>query len=50
MRIGPKVLGNTGVNKAIGHHTPLGVVAAITPWRFPLILPISKLRPTRKSG
>lgn len=50
MRIEPKVLRDTGANKVIEHRTPLGVVAAITPWNFPLILLMNKLGPALISG
>lgn len=33
----------------IEHRTPLGVVAAITPWNFPLIL-VMKLGPALVTG
>jgi acyl-CoA reductase-like NAD-dependent aldehyde dehydrogenase len=49
-RIGPKVLRDAGGNKVIEHRVPLGVVAAITPWNFPLVLLIQKLGPALISG
>src|SRR5688572_546804 len=32
------------------HHAPLGVVAAITPWNFPLMLGINKVAPALLAG
>jgi len=50
MRIEPKILRDEGGNRVIEHRTPLGVVAAITPWNFPLILLMNKLGPALISG
>lgn len=50
MRLEPKVLRDTGGNKVIEHRTPLGVVAAITPWNFPVILMMNKLGPALLAG
>jgi len=50
MRIEPKVLRDEGGNRVIEHRTPLGVVAAITPWNFPLILLMNKLGPALVTG
>ncbi|TKD53033.1 aldehyde dehydrogenase family protein [Sphingomonas baiyangensis] len=50
MRIEPKTLRDEGGNKVIEHRTPLGVVAAITPWNFPVILVMNKLGPALVTG
>ncbi|MEC3948050.1 aldehyde dehydrogenase family protein [Sphingobium sp. HWE2-09] len=50
MRVEPKVLKDEGGNKVIEHRTPLGVVASITPWNFPLILLMNKLGPALMTG
>lgn len=50
MRIEPKTLRNDAGNKVIEHRTPLGVVAAITPWNFPLVLLMNKLGPALVTG
>nr|WP_221773517.1 aldehyde dehydrogenase family protein [Novosphingobium piscinae] len=50
MRIKPETLREEGGNRVIEHRTPLGVVAAITPWNFPLILLMNKLGPALVTG
>jgi len=50
MRIEPQTLKDEGGNKVIEHRTPLGVVAAITPWNFPVILLMNKLGPALVTG
>ena len=50
MRVEPKTLKDEGGNKVIEHRTPLGVVASITPWNFPLILLMNKLGPALVTG
>jgi acyl-CoA reductase-like NAD-dependent aldehyde dehydrogenase len=50
MRVEPKVLRDEGGNKVVEHRTPLGVVASITPWNFPLILLMNKLGPALVTG
>lgn len=50
MRLEPRVLRDDGVNRVIEHRTPLGVVAAITPWNFPLILLVNKVGPALVAG
>ncbi|NWK94508.1 aldehyde dehydrogenase [Sphingobium lactosutens] len=50
MRIEPKTLKDEGGNRVIEHRTPLGVVASITPWNFPLILLMNKLGPALVTG
>lgn len=50
MRPEKKVLRDEGGNKVIEHRTPLGVVAAITPWNFPIILAANKIGPALVTG
>ena len=50
MRIDPKTLRDDNGNTVIEHRTPLGVVAAITPWNFPVILLANKLGPALITG
>jgi len=38
MDLPPKVLKEGEGSRIVQHHVPLGVVAAITPWNFPVIL------------
>lgn len=49
-RLEPKVLRDSGGNRVVEHRRPLGVVAAITPWNFPLILLMNKLGPALIAG
>jgi len=50
MRLAPRTLKDDGGNIVIEHRTPLGVVASITPWNFPLILLMNKLGPALVTG
>ena len=50
MRLEPKTLRDEGGNTVIEHRTPLGVVAAITPWNFPIILVMNKMGPALLTG
>jgi acyl-CoA reductase-like NAD-dependent aldehyde dehydrogenase len=50
MRIEPRILRDEGGNRVTEHRTPLGVVAAITPWNFPLILLVNKVGPALVAG
>ncbi|MEO8722081.1 MAG: aldehyde dehydrogenase family protein [Sphingobium sp.] len=50
MRLTPNVLRDTPENRVVEHRRPLGVVAAITPWNFPLILLANKLGPALLTG
>lgn len=50
MRIAPKTLRDESGNTVIEHRTPLGVIAAITPWNFPVILLMNKLAPALLTG
>src|SRR5262245_61715400 len=45
-----KVLKDDASGRIIQQRTPLGVVAAITPWNFPLILLMTKLAPALLAG
>ena len=45
-----KVLRDDADSKIVLQHTPLGVVAAITPWNFPLILLAIKVGPGLLAG
>ena len=50
MRIDPTTIRDENGNTVIEHRTPLGVVAAITPWNFPVILFANKLGPALITG
>lgn len=50
MRPETKVLRDEGGNRVVEHRTPLGVVAAITPWNFPMILAANKIGPALVAG
>jgi len=50
MRIEARTLRDEGGNMVIEHRTPLGVVAAIMPWNFPVILLMNKLGPALLAG
>lgn len=50
MRIEPRTLPGRPGQTVIEHRTPLGVVAAITPWNFPVILVMNKLGPALVTG
>lgn len=50
MRPGHRVIYQDATRKVIEHRTPLGVVAAITPWNFPLILLMAKVAPALVAG
>lgn len=49
-RIEDKVMRSDSGNRVIEHRTALGVVAAITPWNFPLVLLMNKLGPALICG
>lgn len=49
-RLEPKVLRETDSVRIIEHRTPLGVVAAITPWNFPFLMLTQKLGPALIAG
>lgn len=48
--LSPKVLRDDGGSLITEVRTPLGVVAAITPWNFPLALLMNKLAPALLAG
>ncbi|AIT82145.1 aldehyde dehydrogenase family protein [Novosphingobium pentaromativorans] len=50
MRLDPQVISDANGRKVIEHRTPLGVVAAITPWNYPLILHCAKVAPALMAG
>lgn len=50
MDIPLKVLRETPTDRIVQQRTPLGVVAAITPWNFPIILMMTKLAPALLTG
>lgn len=50
MRPEKKVIRQDGESVVIEHRTPLGVIGAIMPWNFPLILLMNKLGPALVTG
>lgn len=50
MTIEPRTLRDDANGTVIEHRTPLGVVAAITPWNFPVILLMNKVGPALVAG
>jgi acyl-CoA reductase-like NAD-dependent aldehyde dehydrogenase len=50
MRPEGRVLREADGQRVIEHRTPLGVVAAITPWNFPVILMMNKVGPALVAG
>jgi acyl-CoA reductase-like NAD-dependent aldehyde dehydrogenase len=46
----PEVLKEDATRKVVRQHKPLGVVAAITPWNFPLLLLMIKVAPALLAG
>src|SRR4029079_6810507 len=50
MKIEPRTLREDATQKIVQLRAPLGVVAAITPWNFPMILLMIKLAPALISG
>jgi len=50
MDLPSKVLREDEREKIIEHRTPLGVVAAITPWNFPMVLLAVKVTPALLAG
>lgn len=48
--LAPKALRETDEDLILEHRSPLGVVAAITPWNFPLILLMIKVAPALLAG
>ena len=50
MRVEPRLLREDATQKIVQLRLPLGVVAAITPWNFPMILLMIKLAPALIAG
>jgi acyl-CoA reductase-like NAD-dependent aldehyde dehydrogenase len=50
MRLEPRVLAADGGRTVIEYRGPLGVVAAITPWNYPVLLLVNKLAPALLAG
>jgi acyl-CoA reductase-like NAD-dependent aldehyde dehydrogenase len=50
MKIEPRVLREDATQKIVQLRAPLGVVAAITPWNFPMILLMIKVAPALIAG
>jgi len=50
MTLDPLILRENQAGRVVEHRSPLGVVAAITPWNFPIILLASKLAPALVAG
>ena len=50
MKVEPKVLVDNETTRIEQHRKPLGVVAAITPWNFPMLLLNGKLAPALLAG
>src|SRR5258708_7868629 len=46
----PEVLKEDAAQKVVRQHKPLGVVAAITPWNFPVLLLMIKVAPALLAG
>src|SRR5262245_30268474 len=46
----PEVLKEDATQKVVRQHKPLGVVAAITPWNFPVLLLMIKVAPALLAG
>ena len=46
----PEILRESDFDRIVQHRTPLGIVAAITPWNFPFSLLIIKLAPALSAG
>ncbi|MDB5306740.1 MAG: aldehyde dehydrogenase [Gemmataceae bacterium] len=46
----PEVLKEDATRKVVRQHKPLGVVAAITPWNFPVVLLMIKVGPALLAG
>lgn len=49
-RIPVEIVENTDSHVVELHHTPLGVVGAITPWNFPVLLALWKVAPALMTG
>ncbi|VXC42037.1 putative aldehyde dehydrogenase [Arthrobacter sp. 9V] len=49
-RLPEEVIEDTKLRRVITRYTPLGVVGAITPWNFPILLAIWKIAPALMAG
>jgi acyl-CoA reductase-like NAD-dependent aldehyde dehydrogenase len=49
-RLEEEVVLRQGEEEVVTRHTPIGVVGAITPWNFPLLLAIWKIAPALLTG
>mgnify|MGYP003582270115 CR=1 FL=1 len=50
MELKPRIIRENAGSKVVEVRSPLGVVAAITPWNFPVILLMNKLGPALLAG
>ncbi len=50
MALSPRVLREDESSSIVEYRTPLGVVAAITPWNFPVMLLVNKMAPALLAG
>ena len=50
LKVEPKVIEDSEIRRVEQHRRPLGVVAAIIPWNFPVLLLNGKLAPALLSG
>jgi acyl-CoA reductase-like NAD-dependent aldehyde dehydrogenase len=50
MDLPSKILRETDAERIVQQHVPLGVVAAITPWNFPVVLLMFKVAPALLAG
>jgi len=50
LRIEEEILFRSSDEKVVRHRTPLGVVVAIAPWNFPVLLMVMKLAPALMAG
>jgi acyl-CoA reductase-like NAD-dependent aldehyde dehydrogenase len=50
MRLSPETLRDNEQGLVVEHRSPLGIVAAITPWNFPVLLLANKLAPALLAG
>ncbi len=50
LKVEPKLIEDSEIRRVEQHRKPLGVVAAIIPWNFPVLLLIGKLSPALLSG
>ncbi len=45
-----ELVSRDGDNEVVTRHTPIGVIGAITPWNFPLLLAVWKIAPALVAG